>query len=1053
MNFLRRINPSPLRVMLSAAVLLVASRVARAGDEPAKLNSAQFREIRVTPTQMTLSGARSVHGLRVTGIDQDGGLHDVTADCQFTGVNADMASVSADGLITPLRNGQTEVSVTYGSHTAKATIETRNLESTAYNFRNDVLPVLENLGCNQMGCHGSPKGKERLQLSLFSADPHQDFVQITDAKKELISVQKPEESWLLLKATCTEDHGGGDLTAEGDPAYNLLLDWIRNGAAEGQSGDASLERIEVFPHERTMIPGETQRLLVQAWFSDGSVRDITELASYRSSETTVASIDKRGLLTVGAYGETSVLVRFGGLVSSCLITAAQPADVPFPEIALHSKIDELVYAKLKSLNIIPSDVSSDEQFLRRVYLDVIGVLPTADEAREFLSDARPDKRSRLIDSLLDRPEFADFYAIRWGDILQINRDEPARLQDKGMWVYYRWLWDSLDQNKPMDQFVRELLTARGSAYESGPANFFRVGEGPQGMAEHASTAFLGVRLDCAHCHNHPFEQFTLDDNLGMAAFFSQVRSKRTREQDEEIIYTLDSGSVSHPDTKQRSSPMFLGGAQIAAVEKQAVETAAAEKNRADGAVAAATKSVESATKQLTAYQKSSAEKIKQAKQLASSSEQQAIAARKMAESAEKALAEAQSVADECERHCKQARSDLAEAEKAVVAAEALIAVSDAESSKAAVKAQEEAAERMASATAAMEAATAELAAAERVVKERLPTARTASRDSAIARQQMEQQKSELDTLSQRSQKKSAELNIVLTAASQSLAEAKKTVSRCDAAHRSAVAALTVRETTGDLRSELVDWIVAPDNPYFARSMSNRVWAWLLGRGIVNEPDDFRSTNPASNPELLDHLAASFVQSGFDMKSLFRSILNSRTYQLSSEPNEWNDADSIHNSYYHLKRLTAEQLAEAVCQVTGIPEKYSGLPLGTRATQLPDVSMRSEFLDLFGRPKRATPVESERTCDTHIGQSLQMISSDFISRKLRDSKGLAGQLAASDLSPQQAVEELYLTTLSRFPTKEECDLIFASPIEPSQRREKFEDLLWVLMNTKEFLFNH
>jgi hypothetical protein len=227
----------------------------------------------------------------------------------------------------------------------------------------------------------------------------------------------------------------------------------------------------------------------------------------------------------------------------------------------------------------------------------------------------------------------------------------------------------------------------------------------------------------------------------------------------------------------------------------------------------------------------------------------------------------------------------------------------------------------------------------------------------------------------------------------------------------------------------------------------------MGRGIVHEPDDFRSTNPPTNPVLLDYLGEQFVQSGFDMKAMFRHILNSRTYQLSAQPNEWNKADRIHYSYYHLKRLTAEQLAQAISQVTGVAQKYAGLPLGTRATQLPDISMRSEFLDLFGRPKRATPIESERTCDTHIGQSLQMISSEYLAAKLRDNNGLAARLAASSKPATEVVDELYLASLSRLPTEAERNVILAQPIEDKQRREKFEDLLWVLMNTKEFLFNH
>ncbi|MCA9058735.1 MAG: DUF1549 domain-containing protein [Planctomycetaceae bacterium] len=1016
--------------------------------------AAAIVELRMDPPNVVLSGLRNAQGLRITATDTDGRIHDVTDQCSFTSSDPDTADVSESGLVTPRRNGTVTIVATLGDKRTSATITTGNAEHTGYNFRNDVLPVMENLGCNQMGCHGSPKGKKRLQLSLFSADPQEDFRQLTQADKEFLNGEAPDRSWLLLKAICEEDHGGGDLTAEGDPAYNVMLEWIRQGAPEGAAADPTLLRIDVSPTERTMIPGEKQHLLVEAHYSDGSMRDVTDLAWYRSSESAVAKIDEHGQLEVAAYGETIVLVRYGGMVASCQITAAQPAAVPYPELPQFNRIDELVDAKLRSLNIIPSGICSDEEFVRRVYLDVTGLLPTSAEVRRFLTDQSPNKRAALIDDLLERPEYADFYAIKWGDILQINRDEPARLQDKGMWVYYRWLWNALDSNMPMDQFTRELLTARGSAYESGPANFFRVGEGAQGMAEHASTVFLGVRLDCAHCHNHPFEQYTLDDNLGMAAFFSQVRSKRTQEQDEEIIYTADSGSVSHPDTKQRSSPMYLGGMLLAPAEKSAVAEADATKSSADQQLAEATRAAEDAAAKLTAHQKQAESKLTEARKAVEEADARLKAAREAMDRDQAAVAAAQRTETDATTRVGQAAQVMQEAEKAVADADALLnGVSDAAAAETAAAAQKAAADQMAAARAQMEQAERELAAAaERVILCRKHESESAARLDA-ATSAATDRSDELKTLTTDLTSTTDNLRTTVNTCNVTKSNATKEASRLAAIHRKAVADLTTAETTGDLRSHLVDWMVAPENPWYARNMSNRVWAWLMGRGIVNEPDDFRSTNPPSNAELLDYLAESFLQSGYDTKAMFRLILNSRTYQTTSTPNEWNRDDAIHYSHYHLKRLMAEQLAEAISQATDVPERYAGLPLGTRATQLPDVSMRSEFLDLFGRPKRATPVESERTCETHIGQSLQMISSEFMAAKLRSNDGLAAKLAASELPPEQAVDELYLTTLSRYPTTDERAMIFATPIEQTQRREKLEDLLWVLMNTKEFLFNH
>ncbi len=795
---------------------------------PAPAASVKLVKLSLSPDKLTLVGARAKQGLRISGEYSDGSVRDLTNACKYEIADAKIAKVTKRGIILPQADGTTTVTATYQGQKVSAPLSVSKLADKSYNFANDILPVITYLNCNQMGCHGSPKGKKRLHFSLYSADPHKDYLEITDRKKKLISPMGKEDSLFLQKAICEVDHGGGDRTDPDSVDYKILDDWISTGAEEGSEDDPQLVGIEVYPKERTWKPGDKLQLLVQALYSDGTSRDVTRLASYKSSEEAVVKVADAGHATAAGYGEVVVMIGYGGKLTTSRLTSAQPISIQFPPLVANNKIDELVYAKLKLLNVPPSDLCSDEVFLRRVYLDVIGILPTADEARAFLNDKSKDKRKKLIDTLLERPEYADFYAVKWGDILQINRDQPARLQTKGMWTFYRWLWDSLDQNKPMNEFVHELLTAQGSGYVNGPANFFRIGDGPQGMAEHTSTVFLGVRLDCAHCHNHPFERFTLVDNLGMAAFFTRVKLKSSREseQDREVVYLADSGSIKNPETNKPAQAKFLVG--------------------------------------------------------------------------------------------------------------------------------------------------------EPIDESKLPA---------------------------------------------------------------------------DPREMLADWITSPENPYFAKHMSNRVWTWLLGRGIVNEPDDFRSTNPPSNPKLLDYLASEFINSGYDLKAMYRLILNSRTYQLSSIPNQWNKADKVHYSYYQLKRLSAEQLSEAICQVSGVPEKYSGLPLGTRATQLPDVFLRSEFLDVFGRPKRSTPVESERTCVTHIGQSLQMISAEFVASKLRAGNGVAARLAASGRPVPEVIDELYLSTLSRFPTEKEKKILLAQPISDKQRREKFEDMLWVLMNTKEFLYNH
>lgn len=988
-----------------ALIAIVASNVF--AEEAASTTTAKLKGITVSPEKIVLSGARSTQGIRVTGEFEDGSLRDLTAECKFSSADTAIAEVSEEGLIQPKANGAATITATFQGIAASAPLTVTKVDDNAYNFRNDVLPVLEKLTCNQMGCHGSPKGKKRLHLSLFSANPHKDFLQITDKEKKMIDPKEPDRSWLLLKATCEEDHGGADLTYEGDPEYELLVDWIKNNAPEGRDSDPELLRVEVFPSERHMLPGDKQRLLVEAFYSDGTTRDVTDLASFKSDEEAVAKAEGTGHVEATGYGEAVVMVTYSGRLTTSRVISSQPATVPFPDVPTNNKVDELVLAKLRSLNIIPSDLCSDAEFLRRAYLDVIGVLPTADEARAFLADTNPEKRKHLIDSLLKRPEYADFYAVKWGDVLQIDRAATAQLQDKGMWVYYRWLWDALDQNMPMDKFVHEVLTARGSGYRYGPANFFRVGEGPQGMAEHASTAFLGVRLDCAHCHNHPFEQFTLIDNLGMAAFFTKVRIKRSQEDREEIIYLTDTGSIKNPETNQVAAAKYLSGAELAADERAAAVAAEAAKVAAD-----------KLAKSKAAAAKAAADKAKADK--AASDKAVAEKAAAMKKAVELASA-AKAAADKAAAELAAAKSSLTLRVEQSQAGETETLDSESQATK--IVAEKAAAAKAMSEKAVAAKATADAATAAKAAADKAAADQAAANKAAVAK------------------------------ASTEKAAADKDFAAKTSAARTAAAAVTAVENEGDPRAKLAAWITSPDNPYFAKHMANRVWTWLLGRGIIDEPDDFRSTNPASNDELLDYLADEFVRSGYDMKAMFRLVLNSRTYQLSAQPNPWNKHDNIHYSHAMLKRLTAEQLATAISQVTGVHEKYPGLPLGTRATQLPDVSMRSEFLDLFGRPKRATPVESERTCDTHIGQSLQMISSEYMARKLRDNNGRPAKLATSGKTPVEVVDELYLTTLSRFPSDAERQVILAEPIADNQRREKFEDLAWVLMNTKEFLFNH
>ncbi len=794
----------------------------------------------VEPENITLAGARAKQRLLVTAVLKDGSLRDVTAQSQYRTSAPETAAVTSHGVIHAKTNGAAKITATFQGLEASSRLSIQRIEDESFAFDHHVLPVLSKLSCNQMGCHGSPKGKAGLRLSLFGAEPFNDHLAITrSAMGRLMNYQAPEQSLFVLKAIGTVSHGGSQRTWVGSPEYRTLVDWIRQGTPRGRDQAPKLARVEIFPRTRTLAQKAIQPLLVEAYYSDGTMADVTSLAGITSSDDLIASVNQDALAQVNGTGEAIVQASFNGMmaVSRLAIPQVIPANEKPPVADGRStprgnRIDEFVQARLQRLNIPSSEISGDLEFLRRAYLDVLGILPTPDEVRSFLKDDRADKRAQLVDHLLERPEFTDMWTLKWGDLLRINRAFPINLGEKGMSAYHAWVKDSIAKNKPMNEFVREILTAQGSGFEVGPANFFRVAKEPQAMAEQAAAVFLGLRLDCAHCHNHPFEQITWDDNYGLAAFFASVKLKRTSTKDEEVIHLVDKSVIRHVGTGQIVQPRFLGeGAPIS--------------------VPPPVKGIKPAV---------------------------------------------------------------------------------------------------------------------------------------------------------------------------------------------------------DLREKLADWITSPTNPWFARNMSNRVWYWLLGRGIVHEPDDFRSTNPPTNPELLDYLADEFVRAGYDMKHLFRLVLNSRTYQMSSRSNRWNEQDQAHFSHYGIKRLTAEQLLDSIAQATGVAEKYANMPNGTRASQLPDGNVRSYFLDVFGRPKRSLACECERSAETHVGQSLLLINSDVVENKLVAPNGRVAMLAASKLSNTEIVDEFYLSTLSRFPTSKERETALAS-LRDGPRMQRLQDLMWALLNTKEFMFNH
>jgi hypothetical protein len=812
--------------MRHAAVLLLLALCAAAGEVKLRVTG-----IQVAPGDFTLEGKWAAQHIVVTGKLADGTVRDITVQAQFKSSQKKVATVSKAGVVTPAGDGEAYIEVSAGGKKQKLHVVVKSPRQVEATFITEVRPLLSTLGCNTTACHGSALGKGGLRLSLFGGDPEADFEALTKARGgRRVNRVEPSQSLANLKATGALEHGGANPVKPGSREAETLLAWLTAGAPWSNAADGRLASLKVYPEERVLAKGDVQRLLVTATFTDGQVRDVTRDAAFHTSAPKIASVSADGTVQAAGIGDAAIAVKYQGQAVVFRVAVPQTGPKPFPAPAANNRIDELVYQKLKQMGITPSPLAADEVFLRRVYLDTIGLLPTAEEARAFL--AKPD-RSRLIESLLARNEFNDFWSLKWGDILRIKSEYPVRVWPKAVAVYYQWVHDSLQANKPYDQFARELLTATGSNFRVAPANFVRAvaSHDPRSLGETAALVFMGARIGCARCHAHPVEAWNPEDDVGLGAFFARVSFKSTQEWKEEIVYPDFKLNLKHPRTR-------------------AVVDA-----RAPGAVA-----------------------VK-------------------------------------------------------------------------VGAEE------------------------------------------------------------------------------------------------------------DPRAQFAAWLTAPDNPWFAKNIVNRIWFWLLGRGIIDEPDDIRPTNPPVNAELLAYLESELVQHKYDLRHIYRIILNSRTYQLSSEANEWNVADVSLFSHYAVKRLTAEQMFDAVSQFTEtaekfrsiIPEPYSNWPANYRATQISDGNTECNFLDLFGRPPRDTPYESERNNDLTLKQALYFLNSEQLEGKVTSSAHLKRVVAKSDA---EVIEDLYLSALARYPTANEKQRLVAFlTSKKNVRAQTVQDIAWALLNTKEFEFNH
>jgi hypothetical protein len=705
---------------------------------------------------------------------------------------------------TPGRGGPDSLKPRAASPNSPATID----------FATGVLPVLTKHGCNSGQCHGAAIGQGGLKLSLLGYDPAADYEALArEYEGRRVNRVRPEASLLLRKPTMGVAHGGGKRFDTGSPGYARLLAWLKAGLPE--RGTRGIAAVQVAP-AATLLPkpGAAVALKVTATFTDGAREDVTAWALFSSNDDAVATVDEAGRVTAHRRGDTAIMVRYLGEVQAARVA------VPLGEQSLSlvrepatSFVDTHVYRQLERMRIPPSPLADDATFLRRAFLDLIGTLPAPEEARRFLADRSPERRARLVDALLARPEYVDLWTYKLGDLLRIN---SRVLQAEGARAYHLWVREQVARNTPFNQVAHALVMGLGDAYTEGPANFARVTRDPREEGELIAQTFMGVRLACANCHAHPFDRWTQDDYHGLAAAFARLN--RGRE-----VTLAERGEVTHPRTGKDAAPRIPGGRPIA-------------------------------------------------------------------------------------------------------------------------------------------------------------------RD-------------------------------------------------------------------GDRRRAVAEWLAAPDNPFFAKATVNRLWKELMGRGLVEPVDDLRPSNPATNPELLDALARDFQAHGFDVKRTLRLIATSRTYQRSAVPTAANRADDRFHSHARLRPLPAPVLMDAIAAVTGVPESYAGLPPGTRAIALGDSRVPSVALDVLGRCAREAGGAPAMVAEGGLPQALHLVNGETLNGRLKAPEGRVAGWSASEMPAGAIVEEMYLRALSRPPAPKERAHWSAAIHAAADRRQILEDILWALLNSREFVFNH
>ena len=788
------------------------------------LNVRAADKLQLLPKRVQLATTEARQTLVVQRVGEGGYEGQVKQGVTFESSDSNIVQVES-GVAIPVADGTATITATVNGEQAQVDVQVSGQQAPfRWSFRNHVESVLSKSGCNSGACHGAQAGQKGFRLTLFGFNLKADYSYLTrQARGRRIVPTDPGRSLILTKPTGLLPHKGGIRFDVNSLEYRVLSEWIAAGTPGPAKTDRIVERLEVLPDLSRQRPGTQQQLIVRAHFHDGHVEDVTRWAKYTSVNSSVASVGERGLVQVMGSGEGAIKVWYLNLNALAFLSVPYQNKVSpdvFANAARHNFVDELILEKLQALNLPPSEICDDATFLRRAFIDTIGTLPTLAETTDFLQNPRSDKRDALVDHLLARPEFVDYWSYKWSDLLLVN---SQKLSAKGAAAFYRWIRERVRDNLPWDEFVRQIVTANGSTQKNGAANFYTLHQSPEGMAETVSQAFMGLSIQCAKCHNHPLEKWTNDQYYGFANLFSRVRAKGG----DRVVFSDTRGELIQPSSGQAQPPRPLDARPLSF------------------------------------------------------------------------------------------------------------------------------------------------------------------------------------------------------------------------------------EATADRRLTLAKWLTDDSNPYFARAITNRVWANFYGVGLVEKVDDLRVTNPASNEKLLTTAAAYLVRNRYDLKELMRVILKSATYQRASKPLPTNAADSRFYSRYYPRRMKAEVLLDALSQVSGAPTEFSGQKKGTRALQLPDTNVASYFLTTFGRPDRVITCDCERSDEPSITQVFHIYNGNTLNGKLQAKENTLTVSLQGDHSNARLVERVYLSALSRYPTDAEqkklLTVLDATPAK--ERRLVIEDLYWSILSSREFLFNH